>query len=232
VSVRERLPTTLADVYADTGRLRSTTGDPAAVVGHLRDRPRLVREWLHESCGDDDLAKRSAWHHNGFAKILLHECLDPGFRVRLHVWPADTSGSGRRGDSDAHNHRWAFASSVLVGEGMDAEHFTVVETGGRLFRRYLVGPGIDGLMDAGPVRLSQTSRFVRPHEDVYECPTDVVHTIEPRGRGIAATLVVTRLPSRSVSSIFRHAGDVSDPGSRPLEPRELRRLLGVTIAAL
>lgn len=61
---------------------------------------------------------------------------------------------------------------------------------------------------------------------------DIVHSIEPRGRGLVASLVVTRPPSEIVSSIFRRPGDVSDPGSRPLEVEELRQLLEATATSL
>jgi hypothetical protein len=233
MSVVDALPPRVADLLAAHPEGDDTAG-PAAVVRFLRDRPALLRRWVHELRvgGLHDLVKASAWHRNGFAKIVLHESERPRFRIRLHVWPAVREAGARRGDSDAHSHRWPFASSVVAGAGLDTVHFVETAVGGRLHERHLVGPGVDGLRPMGTTRLVAFEGFVRPRSDVYECSSAVVHRIEPRGDGPVATLVVTGAPVEPVSSIFRRPGDRSDPGTRPLAAEELDEVLGTVLRML
>ena len=95
-------------------------------LGLLVDDPRVLADWLRSLREDPDatreIARRSYRHPNGFAKLVLHNA-QPQFCVRMYVcmyvcmyvWGP---GSGRRGETNPHSHRWDFASTVLVGAGL------------------------------------------------------------------------------------------------------------------
>lgn len=57
----------------------------------------------------DVIARRSYWHPNGFAKLVLDKRPRAG-ELRLHVWPHDHH------DDDIHGHAWAYESIVVAGE--------------------------------------------------------------------------------------------------------------------
>ena len=165
----------------------------------------LLANLRHDPAALAEVAGRSSWHSNGFAKIVLDADDDPdGRKLRLHVWPVDTAGGGPRGESDPHGHRWDFASVVLAGEGFDVVEYERVESHGEQYGGYEYDPraseplrgGIEVLLRPGPVRF-------RPPRDVYRCSTEIVHTVEPRGRGVAATLVVQGPVTRSSTWVFR-----------------------------
>ena len=54
------------------------------------------------------VAARSYVHGNGFVKVVLLD--EHGHKLRLHIWFA-----GSACEENIHDHRWSFASHVLVG---------------------------------------------------------------------------------------------------------------------
>ena len=54
------------------------------------------------------VAARSYVHGNGFVKVVLLD--EQGYKLRLHIWFA-----GSACEENIHDHRWSFASHVLVG---------------------------------------------------------------------------------------------------------------------
>jgi hypothetical protein len=57
----------------------------------------------------DDIAARSYWHPNGFAKLVLDDHPGRG-QLRLHVWPTLPD------DDDIHGHAWYYESVVVDGK--------------------------------------------------------------------------------------------------------------------
>ncbi|WP_080054425.1 hypothetical protein [Spirosoma aerolatum] len=55
------------------------------------------------------ISKLSYKHANGFFKIVLHA--SENYKLRLHIWRKDEKAY----HEDIHNHRWNFASYVLIG---------------------------------------------------------------------------------------------------------------------
>jgi hypothetical protein len=156
----------------------------------LRDRDALLG-WLRSILADptalDRVVAGSYWHPNGFAKLVLHD--GPGFRIRLHVWPA---GEDRLGEPDPHSHRWDFASTVLTGAGLRVVEF--VE---------LLSPGSPE--DVESIRYSYYGRSLVPETKVflrrdrefdvltgarYTTVTSRIHTVAPKGNDLVATLLV------------------------------------------
>jgi len=177
-----------------------------AAVGHAARSHDAVAAWLDGLCQNDltvrDLARRSYWHPNGFAKLVLHVSREPEFRIRLHVWPVVPAGQPA-GESNPHSHRWEFASTVIAGDGLHMAEYRETEQGGKPYDRYRYGgdvAGPSGLLPDGAARLT---RIASPHVSrgqVYSCDTTVVHTVEPIGSGLTATLVVQG-PHRSSSTV-------------------------------
>ncbi|MEJ2889276.1 hypothetical protein [Actinomycetospora aeridis] len=207
-----------------TAAIATVRAEPAAQWALLRalrdDDPRLT-----------EVAKASCWHPNGFAKIVLHEAVLPRFRMRLHVWPAADLGVAPRGETNAHSHRWDFASTVICGAGLEVQHF-VQHPDGLEHDRFRWGPELDGLQPAGTATLRSSPVVVRPAGDVYRCDTSVVHTAEPLGRGLVATLVLQGADRASVTEVYRRPDQAPDRPPRDLAKSELCALLDTTLAEL
>lgn len=193
---------------ADLSLLRevalATAEDPGAFLSWLG----RLRE---DSAAALETARRSYWHPNGFAKIVLHSSSEPEFRIRLHVWPA-VSGGVRLGESNPHSHRWEFASTAIVGEGLHMVEYRETNEGGQPYRRYRYG--MDPRNTAA-LRVDGTTRLIRtssPHAlvgQVYSCDTSVVHTVRPIGRALTAT-VVFQGPRRSSSTVVYREPTLGD----------------------
>ena len=197
----------------------------------VRDDPRAFVSWLAGLSRDAGAVRavvaRSYWHPNGFAKLILHTSAEPAFRIRLHVWP-EATGEKTRGESNPHSHRWEFASVVLVGEGMHMVEYQEVTDRGKLFTRYRYGtdPADPAALVAdGAARLFKTRS---PHvfrAEVYSCDTDVVHTVEPIGRGLTATVVVQG-PHRTPDTVVYCApGESDDQPNHPLSESDFHLLV-------
>lgn len=216
----------LSDGDADLTRLR-------AAAEAVRDDPHAFTAWLAGLARDagavSAIVARSYWHPNGFAKLILHTT--PGFRIRLHVWPA--AGTPSRGESNPHSHRWEFASTVLVGEGMHMVEYREVTGRGKPHTRYRYGadPADPAALVAdGPARLMKT---LSPHVsrgEVYGCDTDVVHTVRPIGAGLTATVVVQGPHRTRTTVVYCEPGESEDQPNRPLSAADFHSLVDPVLA--
>jgi hypothetical protein len=79
----------------------------------LRDERKRLADTLAEILGSvsrqEEIAGRSYWHPNGFAKLVLADDPETG-QVRLHVWPDVPN------DDDVHGHAWTYESTIVAGE--------------------------------------------------------------------------------------------------------------------
>lgn len=186
------------------------------------ERPAL-HAWLRDVAADPDpVAAVSYWHANGFAKLVLH--CGTNCRVRLHVWPA---GTEPRGEWDPHSHRWDFASTVLAGEGLDIAHHHEAPAG-RAYTRYVY----DGcLVDDGEVFLVETGRSEVLREKCYATTTDVIHTVDTKGDGLVATLLLQGPHVNDAAAVYRTDG-VSERPSRPISGDEVAQLVRQVLAVI
>jgi hypothetical protein len=190
----------------------------------VHDR-RSLHGWLgtfDDAARAVDVARQSYWHPNGFAKLVLQA--GPDHKVRLHVWPA---GSHRLGESNPHGHRWNFASTVLCGDGLQDTHYTEGEPGVRYERYQYTGGNVAGaLTHVRTVRLAESGTHVRQLGDRYELDTSVVHTVQPLGTALLATLVVQGAACVESTPVYGIPGvDVDEPG-RAISADEVRELIG------
>jgi hypothetical protein len=202
----------------------------AALDAVLADRSALAA-WLADLNDDDsatEVAARSYWHPNGFAKLVLHAATD--FRIRLHVWPP---GRNRRGETNPHGHRWDFASTVLCGPGLRNTEYREAPTGAPYVRHAYVGSGSGGTLTAvGNTFLVVRDRRVIRTCDRYAVSTETVHTVDPMGTSVVATLVVQGPPRLESTVVYCVPGEDNEQPGWPIRPREVRQLVHAVLGAL
>ncbi|MBA2696048.1 MAG: hypothetical protein H0U62_09490 [Actinobacteria bacterium] len=201
------------------GVLVENQGGLCSWLRSLLDDPARVRE----------IAARSYWHTNGFAKLVLHTA--SAFRIRLHVWPA---GDGRRGETNPHSHRWDFASAVLAGDGLVIIEYEECDDGA-LYARHRYGrdaPNRAVLTPAGQVRLRPVSERTVPTLGRYATEISTVHTVDPLGSSLVATLVVQG-PLRADSTVVYCApATEAEQVEHILEAFDVRLLVGELLAVI
>jgi hypothetical protein len=181
--------------------------------------------WLATFDDDEravDVARKSYWHFNGFAKLALQA--GDNHKVRLHVWPA---GRNRLGESNPHGHRWNFASTILCGDGLRDVHYVEAETGDKYERYHYAGGNVPGAMTyVRTVLLAQRSSQTRHAGDRCMLDTSVVHTVQPLGAALIATLVIQGASRVESTPVYGIPGvNIDEPG-RPISAGEVRQLIG------
>lgn len=222
----QRLRAGTIDAETLRAALREVAGDPTDCLswleGLLADGPALAA-----------VTRRSYWHPNHFAKLVLHAPDDGAFRIRLHVWPEDLAGP-RLGESNPHSHRWEFASTVLAGAGLDMIEYAETDRGGTPFTRYRYGGDPSdpaALRCDGSARLATVRTPKARQGTSYSCDTSVIHTVAPVGRRLVATLVYQG-PHRSDSTVvYREPGLGAEQPNRPIRESEVYGLVRAVLAA-
>lgn len=199
----------LVDVFAD---------DQQALGGWLR----TIRDGRA-----DDVARRSYWHPNGFAKLVLQA--GRGYKVRMHVWPA---GDDRLGETNPHGHRWNFASTVLCGDGLRDTHYTESPSGMTYERYQYAGGNVAGaLTHEKTVHLAMSGERTIHTGERYDLDTTVVHTVRPLGSALIATFVVQGTPLHTSALVYGIPGvNVDEPG-QAISAGEVRGLISDVLAA-
>ncbi|WP_433290771.1 hypothetical protein ACQPZQ_00255 [Pseudonocardia sp. CA-142604] len=207
----------LAGHAADTTLLR-------AALKTLLDDPPALAAWLISFDDEERAARcaaRSYWHPNGFAKLVLHAT--PDFRIRLHIWP---EGTGRRGEPNPHSHRWDFASSVLGGDGLVNAEYEESTDGAPFHRHRYTGGGIDAVLISDvPTGLTGTKKRTISTHEIYDVTTDVIHTIEPLGTSLVATLLVQGPPKMESTLVYCAPGQQADQPGIPISADDVRKLV-------
>ncbi|WP_410655006.1 hypothetical protein [Amycolatopsis sp. lyj-112] len=224
-----------------SGVTESRPGDGLADLSWLRAMAHRVQDdretflsWLEEILRDEEsvraAAKRSYWHPNGFAKMVLHSSAD--FRIRLHVWPSSEKPS--RGESNPHSHRWEFASTIIAGEGMHMVEYNETGEGGKPHDRYRYGADPAdpaALLADGEARLKVVkSPHVRRGE-VYSCDTGIVHTVRPIDAGLTATVVIQGTHRTPTTVVYCEPGQTDDQPNGDLTEHDFRMLVGAVVRA-
>lgn len=206
-----------------------------AAVELVRDDPCALGCWLAGVARDATtaaaVAARSYWHPNGFAKLVLHTSTKPEFKLRMHIW-LDSAGS-RRGETNPHSHRWDFASTVIAGQGILVPEYREDAESGAPFTRYRYGadPAYPArLIAEGGVHLVETRSPQILRGEVYACDTEVIHTLEPLGQDLTATVVVQGPHRTSVTAVFCAPCESEDQPNRSLSVMELQELLSAVVA--
>jgi hypothetical protein len=200
-----------------------------ALVDVFADDRRARGGWLRTIRDEraDDVARRSYWHPNGFAKLVLQA--GRGYKVRMHVWPP---GNQRLGETNPHAHRWNFASTVLCGDGLLDTHYTE-STSGVAYERYqYAGGNVAGaLRHERTVHLTVSGERTIHTGERYDLHTRVVHTVRPIGDALIATFVVQGTPLHKSAVVYGIPGiDVDEPG-HAISVDEVRDLISDVVTA-
>jgi hypothetical protein len=154
-------------------------------------------------------------HANGFSRISFPAIKSSPVRIRLHVWPSAQDGGSLHDEPDAHNHKWPFASRVLVGglahdilhvrPGQGPfEHFHHVDLGDRY-----------KLVLAGRVSLDLTGVQTTAAGMTYSMSPTTVHRVVPQGGQYSATLVAELARLSDATEVFSDANRHKSGQVRP-----------------
>jgi hypothetical protein len=234
--------------------LAQALGTSAGVNGHVRthhvrNAARLVqahhavlRANLDELTYDErlaaDVAARSYWHSNGFAKLVLHVDEANGSRLRLHVWP--DAARRRTAYQNVHNHRWPFLAVVLCGAvrvRLFEEVDPPTDDTPRSFVKYVYDAGAPTLV--APFREVERCALRDVGDAVYEageahsCSTIELHTVTPNVSGTAATLMIQGPAKDGSALVYQDAVRplLVDTGER-LTAKEVSDLASMTREAM
>jgi hypothetical protein len=171
-----------------------------------------------------DVASRSVWHPNGFAKIVLLS--RPLYNLRLHIW---RNGAGPQpvARENIHNHRWDF-STVLLAGGYCHQEFRPAGSGEEFFAYMYHPAGSLGSYSLDPMgtkalrcvfnaHLSQGSR--------YTISSEVLHRVVPYLGEPAVSLVLAgpHLPSSVEVFATQEVGKADSVPLSALSPEFLLR---------
>lgn len=221
-----------AKVAERLSRSRAADDLGAALGLLLQDRGALL-EWFRSILADPAALARvvagSYWHANGFAKLVLHD--GPGFRVRLHVWPA---GEDRRGEADPHSHRWDFASAVLTGAGLEVVEYEELLTSASATDAEHIRYAYYGrsLVPDTKVFLRRDREFDVLTGDRYATVTTRIHTVAPKGADLVATLLVQGPHTNPAAVVYGEGLDSRSSLGHALDAGAVRALVTDVVAAL
>lgn len=191
----------------------------------LRDGPSPLRKTLTALLADRqrlaEIAEKSYFHPNGFAKVVLHA--DEHHGIRLHVWPAERDPQA--GETDPHGHRWDFASWIVAGTLRETT-FTQ-DPLGEVYHRHSYH-GVDGgrpdLRVAGTAVLRREEVNDQSAGTVYTRWRAELHTAAPLSPGLVASLIL-QLPHAPEPAEVYCAEPTKRDSVAPLPTARLRDLL-------
>jgi hypothetical protein len=176
----------------------------------------LLADIRHDEAWCAAIAARSYRHVLGFDKFVLMHFGELG-QLRMHVWHP-----GRLRPRDhVHNHRFAFSSSVVLGELRN--HIYVVSADGQRVRQFREVSRPDEAAwrfeGVGPARVERQFTADLTRGSSYSMSADLLHRTEVTTHS-AVTLVLQHRTTRDWSSVFMPE---SDAGDRPFVRRSFGR---------
>ena len=132
------------------------------------------------------VAARSYVHGNGFVKVVLLD--EHGHKLRLHIWFA-----GSACEENIHDHRWSFASHVLVGT-LKSEIWVDDAQGQALPEYCYAAATATAAADKqalGICRVSLQQHCQYGAGSSYVMPKQVLHRIINPGQHLVATIMVS-----------------------------------------
>lgn len=214
--------TKTCEEYFDQGVRRlsqRSSGGPARGAIALLSSPvstQRVRELMSGICGDgallDECASRSTTHPLGFDKLILLE--RPDYQLQMHVWwPTPLP----RPYEDIHDHRFDFASAVLVGSLL-AETFDVRGTGtsmARYTQRSPAGLGRYEFRHTGHVRTRLVHAGMLRAGAVYFLESRMLHRVTVDENDLVATLFLRLRSERDTATVLIDPASPAKPANLP-----------------
>ena len=213
--------------------LTQTSGDPRqmlALVGRLSE-PESMRSLIDLTLSDDEraakIAAASLRHANGFQKIVLTDGAGP--QLRLHIWSPRASDEPNLLEN-AHNHRWGFATTVLVG-AYTVTTFSPTPGDAYLWHRYEPARSkLDyTLTEQGAADLVVLGVATFHGGSSYWTHPSVVHRVSADPDAFTATLLAVAEASSSNTDVFfprgRSGGVVGQKRHEHISAADLRASL-------
>jgi hypothetical protein len=155
-----------------------------------------------------DMARRSLWHPNGFAKVVLLS--HPSYKLRLHVWRNETN-SPAMAQGNVHNHGWDFSTVLLAGSYRHQEFRPSAD--GEEFFAYKYrpdgNPGSYTLVPAGTQALCCVFDAYLPQGSGFTISSEVLHRVIPDSRQPTVSLVLEGPRQPSSDDVFA-SGEVKE----------------------
>lgn len=230
--------TTYLDEEIEQLSRRSPTGLAEGVIRLLQSpsSARGIQELMRDLCGDEALlaecARRSTAHPLGFDKVILLDRRD--YQLQMHVWwPTRDS----RPHEDIHDHRFDFASTVLLGRLL-AETFDVGGDGASMARYTQRSSTSHGDYqfrheDYVPTRLVHAG--VLPAGSAYFLDSHMLHRVVVDEKDLVVTLFLRLWSERDTATVLISPGLPAKPANlekAQMGQEELRTKIRVLRAAL
>lgn len=168
-------------------------------------------------------------HANGFYKLVLET--SDRHKLRLHVWMP-----GLHAAEHIHEHRWFFASTVLMGE-LHAETYQEDATSAaQVFDEYVyfgkAGASESKREFVGKTKLLCSRCSVRKSGDTYVMAPTVLHRIVRTDATLTATLVFQTAPARPHNRLLTLPDAAPDVLQVPLSTAEVAHVIRQVISNL
>lgn len=142
----------------------------------------------------DNLLEKSYLHPNGFDKLVLVS--GQHFNLRLHNFhPPKVMKPAER----VHNHKWEFASSILLG-GYQAQEFNIHS--GDSERCHYQYSKEQGLVYQGQSHVLLTDEYEVKAGTTYFMPGDVYHSITKISDEGCITVMMTGYTTETTTNVF------------------------------
>jgi hypothetical protein len=166
----------------------------------ISGRARLMVDESLTRSALERIAGTSYMHPNGFRKIVLSTAED-GAKLRVHHWPANRPAEA----SNVHNHRWPFASAVVIGSLRST--LVVVADGRDAVQRFVFEPNEPGknntMSPAGVATLAVSHIAEFGAKSSYVVNAIQLHRIQARPGTVS--LMLSGPAQRSYTDVFRSA---------------------------
>lgn len=165
--------------------------DPDALLPVLHEYSdhHCIRSIVESICASGECLERcaraSVAHPLGFDKFTLIG--SPSYQLKLHVWWPSASS---RPLEDIHNHRFDFASAVIVGF-LQSEVFRMSTTGAPVVRYSEINDVDQGryeFVEEGFAHVGLSQRYSVGPRSVYFTTAEVLHRVFAPARDLTATL--------------------------------------------
>lgn len=151
----------------------------------------------------DGMCADSYLHTNGFYKLSFPYSPTSPVRVRLHIWPSNALLDR---EPDAHNHKWAFVSKVLIGALRHDVMSVDAGRGDHSHYQYMRVAGGHQYMQRGSADLRVRAVEVTAEGRVYSMDSGTVHRVHPVDSDFTATMVIELAPARAITDVFVASG--------------------------
>jgi hypothetical protein len=169
----------------------------------------MLRPWLQQILKEGSVASQNIsgyQHPNGFLKIRLLS-ITGSWSLRAHVWESFD------GDKDVHNHRWDFASRILIG-GLRERLYHVSEFGAGDRRLCDCSKAEDGKTytyhDRGRCTIVCHSETEYRQGETYMLRYSVLHDASPSDNGPLMTLFLQGHDQMKVTTVIS-PGEAAGP---------------------